>query len=336
VGTVPGWAASCDVESQFSTDGGTPMKSRVVQSDTDRPEGRGAAHHVVADPKPAGSRPGRGRSGGIRGLIRRHPVSAFFVLAFALTWFTVPLGSFMAAGPLLAALIVLGITEGRPGLRDLWRRMIQWRVGWRWYVPALLVPLGVAFAAGGLNVVFGASDGAFARMELSSIAVLFGLRLVVPVFAPVGEEPGWRGFALPRLQAGHSPFVATLILGVVVAAWHVPLLTLSSEHFEPIMLLGTVAVTFFYTWLFNHSDGSVFLTIVAHAADGLVGHELTGDHGWGGANQARFAVLYSLGWVVVAVVLLVADRKMWRRRPAGADVIDVRDGSREREVYARR
>ena len=186
------------------------MKTRVIQSETDRPEGRGAVagavHHTVADPRPSGSGPGRNRPGGtrsrgIRGLIRRHPVPAFFGLAFALTWFAVPLGSFMAAGPLLAALIVLGVTEGRPGLRDLGRRMIQWRVGWRWYVPALLVPIGVALAAGGLNVAFGASDGAFARMELSSMAVLFGLRLVVPVFAPIGEEPGWRGFALPRLQA---------------------------------------------------------------------------------------------------------------------------------------
>ena len=119
-----------------------------------------------------------------------------------------------------------------------------------------------------------------------------------------------------------------------MAAWHVPLLTLSGEHFEPIMLLGTVAVTFFYTWLFNHSDGSVFLTIVAHAADGVVGKQLTGDHGWGGANESRFIVLYSLGWVVVAVVLLVADRKMWRTRPTGPDVVDVVDESAEREVYA--
>ena len=100
-----------------------------------------------------------------------------------------------------------------------------------WYVAAILIPLGVVLAAGGLNVAFGASDAAFAKLELSALVLLFALRLVVPVFAPIGEEPGWRGFALPRLQAEHSPLVATLILGVIVAVWHVPLIFLAEEHF---------------------------------------------------------------------------------------------------------
>ena len=69
---------------------------------------------------------------------------------------------------------------------------------------------GVALATGGLNVALGASDAAFAKLELSALVMLFAMRLVVPVFAPIGEEPGWRGFALPRLQAEHSPFVSTL------------------------------------------------------------------------------------------------------------------------------
>ena len=85
--------------------------------------------------------------------------------------------------------------------------MIKWRVGWKWYAAALLIPLGLVLAMGALNVAFGASDAAFAKLELSTLAFTFGLRLVVPVFAPIGEEPGWRGFALPRLQATRSPFV---------------------------------------------------------------------------------------------------------------------------------
>ena len=118
----------------------------------------------------------------------------------------------MAAGPLLASLIVLGVTEGKAGIRELGRRMVQWRVRWPFYVAALLVPLAVGFAAGGANVAFGASDAAFAKLEVSSLVLLFALRMVVPVFAPLGEEPGWRGFALPRMQRTHTPFVATLTL----------------------------------------------------------------------------------------------------------------------------
>ena len=185
-------------------------------------------------------------------------------------------------------------------------------VGTKWYAAAILIPLAVAFGTGAMNLALGAPDSAFAALELSSLVLLFAMRLVVPVFAPVGEEPGWRGFALPRLQRAHSPLVATLILGVVVALWHVPLIFLAEENLAPIMLLATVAVTFFYTWLFNHTGGSVFMTIVAHAAEGVVGATLIGDDGWHGANETRFAVVYTLAWCAVAIALVVFDRKMWR------------------------
>jgi hypothetical protein len=88
------------------------------------------------------------------------------------------------------------------------------------------------------------------------------------VFAPIGEEPGWRGCALPRLLDGRSPFSATLVLAPTVALWHVPLIFIAGEDLAPIFLLATVAVTFFYTWLFVHTGGSVLITIVAHAAEG--------------------------------------------------------------------
>src|SRR6476661_7611834 len=168
------------------------MRTRVIQEQREpSTKDREPAERGVATPtKP------RGR---VASLIARHPLAAFFVIAFVLTWVTVPLGSFMAAGPLIASLIVLGATEGKSGIRALGRRMVQWRVGWHLYVAALLVPLAVGFAAGGANVAFGASDLAFANLEVSSLVLLFVLRMVVPVFAPLGEEPGWRGFALPRM-----------------------------------------------------------------------------------------------------------------------------------------
>src|SRR4029079_16920296 len=99
-------------------------------------------------------------------------------------------------------------------------------------------------------------DVAFANIEVSAILMMFVLRMVVPVFAPVGEEPAWRRFALPRLQRMRTPLAATLLLGVGVAAWHAPLLLLSDVTFEPVMLLGTVLVTFWYSWLLSHTGGS--------------------------------------------------------------------------------
>jgi membrane protease YdiL (CAAX protease family) len=259
---------------------------------------------------------------GLSASIKRHPLTAFFVLAFALTWWTVPLGTFMAAGPLLAALIVVAVVDGRHGLQQLWSSMVRWRVGWRWYAAALLVPLAVVFGAGALNVALGAPSSVLGDLQLSSLAFMFGLRLVVPLFAPVGEEPGWRGYALPRLQAGRSPLEATLILAAVVTAWHVPLVFLADESLAPVLLVATVAVTFFYTWLYNHTGASVFMTIVAHATEGTISGELMGDDGFMGTHDTRFAVLYTCGWCIVAVALLVLDQPAWRTRQSSGENID--------------
>jgi membrane protease YdiL (CAAX protease family) len=287
------------------------MKTRVIQSEPNRPiPSNNSASAVASSPnRPVTTQKTRG----IAALIRRHPLPTFFVVAFAMTWATVPLGTFMAAGPLVAALIVISVVDGRSGLRDLGSGMLRWRVGVQWYAAAILIPLGVALATGGLNVALGASGSAFARLELSALLLAFAMRLVVPVFAPVGEEPGWRGFALPRLQAERSPLASTLTLGIIVAVWHVPLVFLTGEHLAPVFLLATVAVTFFYTWIFNHTRGSVLMTIIAHAAEGLLVAAFIGNNGFGGASGTRFTVLYTAGWCAVALVLVVFDRKMWRK-----------------------
>jgi membrane protease YdiL (CAAX protease family) len=251
-------------------------------------------------------------------VIKRQPLVAFFVLAFALTWAPTPLGIFMAAGPLLAALVITAAVDGRRGLRELGSRMLRWRVGWRWYAAALLIPLALVFATAGLNVAFGAPGSVIRDLSISEAVLLFALRLVVPLFSPIGEEPGWRGFALPRLLDGGSPLGATAILAPLVALWHVPLIFIESEDLPPIFLLATVAVTFFYTWLFVHTGGSVFITIVAHAAEGLIGRELTGSDGWSGSDETQWVLLYTAGWWAVAIVLLVFDWQFWRGRTAFA------------------
>ena len=247
-------------------------------------------------------------------VIRRNPLVAFFVLAFALTWAPTPVGVFMAAGPLLAAIVITAIVDGRRGLRELGNRMIRWRVGWQWYAAAILIPLAIVFATGGLNVAFGAPDSVIRDLSISDAVLLFALRLVVPIFSPIGEEPGWRGFALPRLLDGASPLGATAILAPLVALWHVPLIFIESEDLPPIFILTTVAVTFFYTWLFVHTGGSVLITIVAHAAEGLIPREFLGSDGWAGSDETQWALLYTTGWCAVAILLLVSDWQFWRTR----------------------
>ena len=98
------------------------------------------------------------------------------------------------------------------------------------------------------------------------------MRLVNPTDGPLGEEPGWRGFAQPGLQARWSPLLSTAVLAVLVAGWHVPLFFLEDGGLQPPVLVGglvaTVAVTFWYAWLFNRTGGSVLLVLMAHSVEG--------------------------------------------------------------------
>src|SRR5215210_5755819 len=162
-------------------------------------------------------------------LVKRHPIITFFVLTYAISWGFLPIEAvgFMPGGPLLAALIVLAITQGWAGLRELGSRMIRWRVRWYWYALAIGFPLAVFLVIVALNVALGAPAPSLAQFSpWYAVIVVFAVRLVDPLDGPMGEEPGWRGFAQPRLQANRSPLLATLILALLVAIWHVPLVLL--------------------------------------------------------------------------------------------------------------
>src|SRR3712207_2818137 len=165
-------------------------------------------------------------------VVRRHPIITFFVLSYAISWAFLPIESvrFLPSGPLLAALIVIPITQGWSGLRELGSRMIRWRVRWYWYAVAIGVPLAVHLAIVGLNVAAGAGVPSLTFTSLTTFLIIFAVRLVNPADGPLGEHPGWNGVALPGLQgAGYSPLLATMILAPLVAGWHLPLFSMEGE-----------------------------------------------------------------------------------------------------------
>src|SRR5205085_7178845 len=138
------------------------------------------------------------------------------------------------------------------------------------------------------------------------------VRLVDPLDGPLGEEPGWRGYAQPALAQGRSPFRATLLLALLVAGWHLPLWLVPAFGAGPGDVVadsaGTVAVTFFYAWLLDRSGSSVLLTLVAHAVEG----SLQTERYWSpGPAADRTTGLYAAAWCVVALALLVLDRRRW-------------------------
>src|SRR5918998_3335551 len=247
-------------------------------------------------------------------VVRRHPIVTFFVLTYAIGWGCIPFWTFQAGSPFIAALIVIPLTQGLSGLKELGLRMIRWRVRWYWYVVAVGMPLAVVALTAALNVALGASAPSLAFGSVTTVLMMFAVRLVNPGDGALGEEPGWRGVALPGLQTTLSPLVSTMILGVVVTVWHVPLLFLEEGLLQPSIivgfLLGSFAVTFFYTWLFNHTGGSVLMTIVSHAAQGTI--QIGALWSVGAADFAQANLIFGLVTSVVAIGLVVFDRKAWR------------------------
>jgi CAAX protease family protein len=257
-------------------------------------------------------------------VVQRHPIVTFFALAYAISWAFLPIEAvrFLPSGPFIAALIVIPITRGWAGLRELGSRMIRWRVRWYWYAVAIGLPLAVVLLTAGLNVALGASAPSLVQFgSVTTLLMVFAVRLVNPGDGALGEEPGWRGFALPGLQSTLSPLVSTLILGVLVTGWHVPILFLEVGGLQPSFLvgflLGTVAVTFWYSWLFNHTGGSVLITLIAHATQGTI---TIGGFWSAGTDLAQANLVFAVVASAVAIGLVVFDQKAWRG-PAPAEAM---------------
>ena len=242
-------------------------------------------------------------------LIRRHRLTTFFVLAYALSWwawilytlglFPNPIASF---GPFLAAIVVLALTEGKTGLIGLFRRMIRWRVAPGWYAVALLLPAVLAVTATALNVFLGAqAPSADQLSKWTGIFPTFAIVLLIPGFGGAWEEPGWRGYALPRLQTGRSALVASLILAVLIAGWHLPLMVAGQVHYSDIVLI--VAAVIVFNWVFNNANGSVLIIMLMHAANNAVSGSFFSPM-FTGADSVRQSWLLALVWAVVAVVVI--------------------------------
>lgn len=248
--------------------------------------------------------------------VRRWPLPTFFVLTFVIGWLPWPFyaagilpgTNFLPIAPLAAALIVLPLTEGRAGLRDLGARMIRWRVPWYCYLAAVGLPLAVIFGSAFANVGLGGASWSLSTMAWGSVAIAFGVRFINPLDGPLGEEPGWRGYAYPRFIS--SPLAAAAILGVIVAVWHLPLL-FSSEG-NPVGWAGlptTFVITIVYCWLFRRSRGSVLLTMLFHVTQGAV---TPGTFGYSDPQIERMLWLGFGAWVVVALAVVLLDRAAWR------------------------
>ena len=253
---------------------------------------------------------------GFRAFVRRRELVIFFVLSYLIAWSTLPFGSFLAFAPLVSAIVVVLIAEGLAGLARLGRRIIKWRVNWIWYAAAIGLPLLVHAVSIGLNMAAGAPAPLVTQFQpWYAVLLVFGLRMVNPLDGPLGEEPGWRGFAQPRLQSKWSPLASAALLGVLITGWHLPLVFMPQFNLGLPDIASTVVVTFWYAWLFNRTGGSVLLTLIAHVTEGSINRQSL----WpAGAGADRDVWTYLVAWSLLAVALLIFDRKSWRTAPESA------------------
>src|SRR4051794_38917466 len=218
-------------------------------------------------------------------VLHRHPVAIFFVLTYAIAWaFWVPLVILQdraapaldlvlrilgSSTPSVLAILLVAHLQGRAEVRRLLRRLLMGRVNIGWYA-AIVALTALPVAAVWVSTLFGAPTPILA-VTIPAVVVTF-LFSIFPGSA-LGEELGWRGFALPRLQARRSALVASLIVGGVWGSYHFPLFLLGSPV-RPFALflpfaLSCVIMSIFYTWMYNGTGGSLFMAVLLHAATNL-------------------------------------------------------------------
>jgi membrane protease YdiL (CAAX protease family) len=227
------------------------------------------------------------------------PVMSFVSSVKGPAWAMIPyiIGGFV---PSLVALALTGIKEGRAGLKLMWQRMIQFKIGWRWYL--VMVGLVILGSAGQIafNYLFGHSfDFSLFLTQLPSFLPLI-------LIGPLSEELGWRGYAQTRLQQRWNPLVTGLVVGMVWALWHLPLFLMigTSQHelHMPFMgfFFGVTAISVLMAWLHNHTNGSIWTAIFFHWIYTFAGQVVA----TGVTRGALFNWLEFTPYILLAVVVV--------------------------------
>jgi membrane protease YdiL (CAAX protease family) len=257
----------------------------------------------------------------LTGWVKKHQVFAFFIFAFAFSWcLWIPdiiitggkMSLFTYAGgfgPFLSAVLIVWIVEKRVGLRQWFRRTFRLRINILWYLlGALFLPIGVVLLQFGLYLLLGGQPD-FSN-ALPWWLYLLNLPIVM-LFAGGNEEPGWRGFALPRLLMKRNPLTASLILGVLWAIWHVPIF-FNAEWGgagTPFVwfIVNVVGLSFIMTWLYQRSSRSVLPVMLFHQATNIIWNYFPMPNDVL-SGMDDFIVLKTIVYWTIAIVLSIATK----------------------------
>jgi uncharacterized protein len=267
--------------------------------------------------------------------VKSHPVWAFVALTYLITWslwtviivLKLPLGAgyvpfvLAASGPSLSGLVLSYIMGGGRAVKSLFAKVVFWRVGLRWYVAALLLPAGLALASLGLYVLLGHPWPPFAMFSKGYLLPLAFVQVLL-LGGPLEEELGWRGCVLPHLQARFTALGASLIVGVMWALWHLPayLIPWSSQHLPLVpYLLHFAALSVLFTWVYNHTQGSLLPVLVFHTSVNLFTAFLPVVPLAAG-SPLPLNLMVGLLYVTAAVVVIVFGPAKLVRKPLEAAV----------------
>jgi uncharacterized protein len=184
--------------------------------------------------------------------------------------------SIIVFGPAFVALLLTGLNAGKAGVRQLLVGLLPRRSGWSWYVLAFLIPIVASYVAMGINIAFGAP---FPNSWFpTSWGYLLGFLVFQLLFLTPGEEIGWRGFALPRLQERLGPLGGTVLLAALWLGWEAPLFFMGATaqvgRSVIVYALALLAWSLIMTWLYNSSGGSILTAVLFHTSFNVVGYTL--------------------------------------------------------------
>ena len=256
----------------------------------------------------------------MREFAKQHSLTLYFVFAFAWFWGCIALGLIHrlhfwvpilgALAPAISAVIVIGISEGEAALRELFRRLGKWRVGWKWYLVVLVLPLAEGLLAVGVASSFGAFK--LARINIEMLRATLPAIWLVFLFA-AGEELGWRGYALPRLLSSHNAIYASVILGTLHAVWHWPLILMPHQGMSDLPLFpwttSVVAEAVVFTWILRNTGGSVLMVALFH---GMVNITMTLYDGIDPVWMPRLKCTITV--LVTVIIILAAGTDLMRKR----------------------
>jgi membrane protease YdiL (CAAX protease family) len=275
-------------------------------------------------------------------MAKKYVLPSFFLLAYLFTWsnwipqaltsrgiasiqvpgFVILLAGY---GPALAAILIASLAYGRTGLRELFGRLLKWRVGIQWYLVVLFLPVSVSLLAliinqwtGGSTPDFAAAGYPFGPVETPLWQKLLILFLVFILgFDGFGEELGWRGFALPKLLENRSPLIASLILGALWAVWHFPYALTKGTGLSGIPLywfiLNLLALSIVYTWIFKNTNGSLLLPLLYHAASNTTANLLP-ILPPAASDLGIYYFTIGINWVVAVGILVLTNRDFQSRK----------------------